>query len=253
MRRTLTEVASVAGCSPAFLSASFFFIPMSIINLTGQQFGRLTVLRRGRHKRYWRCRCACGVIKEVRSDALRTDGGTRSCGCLQRAAVSKLGHHHAPGQRFAYLVIVRQSGTLKKRGRVYRCQCDCGKRVNVQGRHLRDGLVKSCGCYYRATRTTTTKHGQCRIKRKTGAYMAYERKRSLCLNPNGRMAKYFHDRGVEFRFASFAEFYAEVGDKPGPDFWLFRVNDSGHFEAGNLEWRQVRRHRKRRSRRKRTS
>jgi hypothetical protein len=187
---------------------------MSIINLTGQQFGRLTVLRRGRlvgHKRYWRCRCACGVVKEVRADALRTDGGTRSCGCLQREYSKAQGHHHAPGERFARLVIIRQSGVIKKRGRVYRCACDCGKRVNVQGRFLRDGLVKSCGYYYRATRPTTIKHGQARAKSATGTYRAYQRKRSLCLNPNGRMARYFYDRGVEFRFASFAEFYADVG------------------------------------------
>jgi hypothetical protein len=25
------------------------------------------------------------------------------------------------------------------------------------------------------------------------------------------MARYFYDRGVEFRFASFAEFYADIG------------------------------------------
>jgi hypothetical protein len=226
---------------------------MSIINLTGEQFGRLTVLRRGRllgHKRYWRCRCACGVVKEVRSDALRARVGTRSCGCLQREYSKVQGHHHAPGQRFAYLVIIRQSGVIKKRGRVYLCLCDCGKRVNVQGRHLRDGLVKSCGCYYRATRTTTIKHGQSRIARRTGTYNAYQRKKSLCSNPYGRMAQYFHDRGIEFRYASFADFYADVGDKPGPDFWLVRVNNDGHFESGNLEWRGIKRHRKRRSRRK---
>ena len=219
-------------------------------NLANQRFGRLTVLTRAEHpgrKAYWRCKCSCGVIKDVRGDALRAVNGTRSCGCLQRQAVSALGHHHQPGERFGRLRIIRQAGTIKKRGRVYWCICDCGKKVKVQGRSLRDGLTRSCGCLFDETRTTTIKHGQCRIKRKTGTYMAYQRQKSHCHNPNGRQARYFYHQGIEFRFSSFAEFYADVGDKPGPDFWLVRVNGSD-FEPGNLEWREIKRHRRKRRR-----
>jgi hypothetical protein len=218
-----------------------------MLNLTGQQFGHLTVLRRaasrGRRK-YWRCRCACRVTKDIRADALRADGGTRSCGCLQREAARARGHVHMRGERFSRLVIIKQSGSIPKRGRVYLCLCDCGKKLNVQGRFLRAGLIKSCGCWYRATRTTTIKHGQCRIARKTATYSAYQRQKSLCRNPRGRMARYFHDRGVKFLFENFAEYYAEIGDKPGPDYWLLRIDRDGHFEPGNLEWRPVKRHKR---------
>jgi hypothetical protein len=51
---------------------------MTLIN---KKYGRLTVLARANHagrKVYWRCRCACGVVKDVRGDALCADGGTRS-------------------------------------------------------------------------------------------------------------------------------------------------------------------------------
>ncbi len=214
-----------------------------MLNLTGQQFGRLTVLHRGRRK-YWRCRCACGVTKEIRADSLRADRGTRSCGCLQREASQSHGHIHAPGERFSKLVIIKQSGSIPKRGRVYLCLCNCGKKLDVQGRFLRAGLIKSCGCWYRATRTTTIKHGQCRITRKTATYLAYQRQKYQCRNPRCPQARYFHDRGVQFLFDSFPAFYAEVGDKPGPDYWLVRVNGDGHFEPGNLEWRAIKRHRR---------
>jgi hypothetical protein len=227
---------------------------MSLINLSGQQFGRLTVLRRGRlvgHKRYWRCRCACGVVKEVRADALHTDG-TRSCGCLQREAVRSRGYHHTRGERFARLVIIRQAGVTKRHGRIYLCLCDCGKRVRVQARFLRGGLTRSCGCYFRETRTLTIKHGQCRIKRKTAAYNAYHRQKDQCTNPRSRAARYFHDKGIEFRFASFQEFYAETGDKPHDDCWLVRIDPDGHFEIGNLTWKTVRRHRRKRKRKPRS-
>jgi len=62
---------------------------------TGTRFGRLTVLGRGRTKPCkhitWRCRCVCGKVVEIVSQALR-DGRSRSCGCWQReqfATVSK--------------------------------------------------------------------------------------------------------------------------------------------------------------------
>jgi hypothetical protein len=221
------------------------------MNLANQIFGYLRVLRRGRldgrRRVYWVCRCRCGVEKEIRSDALR-DGGTRSCGCLQIAAVKAQGHHHPPGERFSRLVIVRQTGVIKKRGRGYLCQCDCGKRVKVQGRFLRGGLIKSCGCLYFDTRTTTIKHGQCRILHKTATYNAHQRQQHQCNNPNARQAKYFHDKGIEFRFSSFAEFYSEVGDKPHSDCWLVRIDPDGHFEVGNLRWKPIKCHRRKRRR-----
>lgn len=55
------------------------------LDLTGQEFGRLTVMgesdeRNGR--RYWLCKCGCGKEVEVRQDNLTT-GRTEGCGCRQ--------------------------------------------------------------------------------------------------------------------------------------------------------------------------
>jgi hypothetical protein len=40
---------------------------------------------------------------------------------------------------------------------------------------------------------------------------------------------------------------AEVGDKPGPDYWLERSDKDGNFEASNLHWvlKKARRRKKR--------
>ena len=61
---------------------------MFLDDLTGQLFGRLTVLERDTSKpmgkncfAYWKCRCQCGNIVSVRGDHLR-DKTTSSCGCL---------------------------------------------------------------------------------------------------------------------------------------------------------------------------
>ncbi len=58
-----------------------------LIDLTGQRFGRLTVIKRTennkRRKVQWLCQCECGTIKKVSGVCLRR-GETISCGCYQR-------------------------------------------------------------------------------------------------------------------------------------------------------------------------
>lgn len=57
-----------------------------VIDLTGQKFGRLTVIEyRGIKNTFaqWLCKCDCGNSVEVIGRSLRT-GNTRSCGCLCR-------------------------------------------------------------------------------------------------------------------------------------------------------------------------
>lgn len=66
---------------------------MRIPNLTGNRYGRLTVLSRANSmysqgKPGWRCMCDCGAVTEVRSDLLRR-GKTRSCGCLFKESARK--------------------------------------------------------------------------------------------------------------------------------------------------------------------
>lgn len=57
-------------------------------DLTGQKFGRLSVITvggaaDGGRNRCWKCRCDCGAELEVRGSCLTT-GHTQSCGCIWR-------------------------------------------------------------------------------------------------------------------------------------------------------------------------
>lgn len=75
------------------------------IDITGQKFGRLTVIGRAekRHSRiYWACRCECGNTKEFLAFNVRS-GHVKSCGCLHREAVTTHGNaprkNHSPEYR----------------------------------------------------------------------------------------------------------------------------------------------------------
>lgn len=63
---------------------------MKLVDLTGQTFGRLTVVSRAENsnggKARWLCKCECGNDCIVHASALRS-GNTKSCGCL-RAEIS---------------------------------------------------------------------------------------------------------------------------------------------------------------------
>ena len=61
-------------------------------DLTGQRFGRLTVIKRVKNNKYgkamWLCQCECGNTKEIYSYSL-TSGKSKSCGCLHKELVTK--------------------------------------------------------------------------------------------------------------------------------------------------------------------
>jgi hypothetical protein len=90
-------------------------IPRHRWDLTGQQFGRWTVISRAasdHHNRYfWNCRCVCGGTAAVSSNSLRR-GHSQSCGCLklERLIAAVVTHGHSR----------RGSGKHSKSG-TYRC------------------------------------------------------------------------------------------------------------------------------------
>lgn len=126
-----------------------------MIDLTGQRFGRLTVLERDKstessNRTLWKCVCDCGTMKSVSSHALRY-GLTKSCGCLSREIASRQKDlSHMIGKRFGNLTIINRdknhitpSGQSKVR---WVCLCDCGKETTVNFSELKSGHTKSCGC-----------------------------------------------------------------------------------------------------------
>ena len=119
------------------------------IDLSGQKFGKLTVIERvedhitpsGQHKQLWLCRCDCGNEKIIRGEFLR-NGSTMSCGCLKIIDLT--------GQRFGNLTVIeRAEDHFSKNGNkkiCWKCICDCGKEHITTSEILRGGDCKSCGC-----------------------------------------------------------------------------------------------------------
>ncbi len=121
-----------------------------IINLTGQKFGRLTVIslfgRDTRGETIWQCKCDCGNTTNVLSSNLRK-GRTKSCGCLQKQIASQQfsTFKDLTGQKFGKLTALYP---LKKRLNnqiIWHCKCDCGNECDIRSYNLQHNTY-SCGC-----------------------------------------------------------------------------------------------------------
>ena len=127
---------------------------MALIDLTGQKFGKLTVLyrdteaeklKKDRHA-MWKCQCDCGNLTTVVGKDLRA-GKTQSCGCLQKERASQSNGSSLLGKRFGMLTVIEQASSKNHRT-YWKCKCDCGNEIIACARELSCGDTNSCGCLY---------------------------------------------------------------------------------------------------------
>lgn len=69
-------------------------------DITGQKFGRLTVIKREQNDKgnrtMWSCICDCGNKCIVSGNHLR-QGHTKSCGCLNKEKIKNIKHYKKHG------------------------------------------------------------------------------------------------------------------------------------------------------------
>lgn len=117
--------------------------PSQLKDLTGQKFGKLTVISRvlpRKGETEYNCHCDCGndcIVK--RSKLLK--GSVISCGCVP---LNRL-RNDLTGQRFGRLVVLSRAENIGN-DVAYLCQCDCGNKTTVRGYLLTSGQTVSCGC-----------------------------------------------------------------------------------------------------------
>lgn len=134
----------------------------AVRDLTGEQFGRLTVLHRSKNptmKNHWMCECKCGKQQLIETPML-LNGKSLSCSECKKAErikkekvqkkrgvnlqrLRKKGYDIA-GHRFGRLVAVKIAETNDGIRR-WVCKCDCGRERLAPTAKLRNGYIKNCG------------------------------------------------------------------------------------------------------------
>ena len=148
------------------------------------------------------------------------------------------------------------------------CRCQCGREAHVRARELLDGKSKSCrSCAARLKALALPPEARVAVARRASSaaavalaarvetdplrtqFGAHTVKaisntgagaKQRCTNPNSAAYADYGGRGIEFRFPSvraFAEWVLlNIGPKPTEVHSLDRIDNTRHYEPGNLRW-----------------
>ena len=120
-------------------------------DLTGRRFGCVVVQSMAPHPKdpvqgnatiFWVCLCDCGATETINVGALRAMG-TRRRTCPSCRGSARLDRSHHPSfvdmtdKRVGTLKVVKRLPNDKRGNAMWRCVCDCGEQLDVQGIALR--------------------------------------------------------------------------------------------------------------------
>lgn len=129
---------------------------MAKIDLTGYRSGRLVAIEPTNERDSsgcvkWKCQCDCGNIIVVSGTRLRLKNrAIQSCGCIRKEKFIEQNKRRSldlTNQRFGNLLALRSTNKRNNnKSIIWLCQCDCGKKCEVDSSSLVTGNTKSCGC-----------------------------------------------------------------------------------------------------------
>lgn len=122
--------------------------------------------------------------------------------------------------------------TTKNKSRFWLCKCKCGKITSVSSSSLVSGKTKSCGCI---GKSTGYRHG----KRNTKEYKSWQCMKDRCYNHNNPSYKSYGGRGIsvcEEWSNDFMAFYNDMGNAPGKEYSIDRINVNGNYCKENCRW-----------------
>lgn len=111
-------------------------------------------------------------------------------------------------------------------------KCECGKESSIRiDQFNRKGKTWTCrSCAYTGRKNKISNPSGRHDPEKVGAWKSYwQARRRVRTNHKNAYGM------IEFRFASFDQWFAELGPRP-EGMSVDRINNDGHYEPGNVRW-----------------
>lgn len=144
------------------------------------------------------------------------------------------------GRSFGFLAVVSHAGKKGTNHYVW-CVCVCGSSYLASSSHVYHGEIMSCGCKRKELiGKGNTRHGCCPAdgKKMAREYQTWRAMPGRCRDKNQKNYKNYGGRGIKVceRWKDFANFLADMGERP-PKMTLDRFpNQDGDYEPGNCRW-----------------
>lgn len=139
------------------------------------------------------------------------------------------------GKKVGRLLVTGYAYTKDKRA-YWNCLCDCGNKLAVMGKPLRQGKTQSCGCLQidRARQANTT-HG----KAKTLLWGVWQAMETRTTNKNGSHWKYYGGKGIKIcdewsDYQTFHDWAMANGYQKGLS--IERNDGDKDYEPSNCRW-----------------
>lgn len=140
------------------------------------------------------------------------------------------------GQVFGRLTVIERAGSTKAGRAIWKCKCSCGNYTNSVSSDLRNGDVKSCGCY----RHDIDILRSAASNKNTRLYRIWIAMKKRCYNKNDSKYKYYGEAGIDVcedwrtSYKSFKEWSTSNGY--AEDLTIDRIDVSRGYYPDNCRW-----------------
>lgn len=121
----------------------------------------------------------------------------------------------------------------------------CGELFTARADHINSGAQKSCGCLRRASMAAIGKknktHGHWVGNAPSLTYKSWKSMIDRCTLKCHQSWRYYGGKGISVckRWLKFENFLADMGERPGENFWVGRKDHDKNYSPSNVRWEKV--------------